>query len=60
MVGKPGEAVNGEEITKFVAENMAAYKHLVGGVEIMDAIPKSAAGKILRKELVARYKEDMK
>ena len=52
--------MSGEEIAKFVAENTAAYKHLVGGVEVMDAIPKSAAGKILRKELVARYKDGQK
>lgn len=60
VVGKKGEVVSGEEIAKFVAENVAAYKHLVGGVEVMDAIPKSAAGKILRKELVARYNEAQK
>ena len=60
VVGKGDKVVTGAEITKFVAEHVAAYKHLVGGVEVMDSIPKSATGKILRKELVARYKEELK
>lgn len=38
-----------------MSENAAAYKQLVGGVEFMEIIPKSAAGKILRKELASMY-----
>ena len=37
----------------FVAEKVAPYKK-VRHVEFVDAIPKSSAGKILRRELVAR------
>ena len=37
----------------FVAERVAPYKK-VRAVEFVDAIPKSASGKILRKELRAR------
>jgi len=44
------------EITKYVAENAAPYKQLVGGVEFIEAIPKSNPGKILRKELKASFK----
>ena len=40
-----------EEIKAFVKKNMADYKQLRGGVVFMDAIPKSPAGKILRKDL---------
>ena len=44
-----------EEIQKYVAENTASYKHLTGGVEFIDQIPKSNSGKILRKDLKASY-----
>ena len=37
----------------FVAEHVAPHKK-VRAVEFIDAIPKSAAGKILRKDLRAR------
>ena len=39
----------------FVAASLSKNKHLVGGVEFVEAIPKSAAGKILRKDLKASY-----
>lgn len=38
-------------IEKFVAEQVSSHKHLSGGVNFIDAIPKTASGKILRKEL---------
>jgi 4-coumarate--CoA ligase len=44
------------QVAQFVAINAAPYKHLVGGVEFVDVIPKSNSGKILRKELKATYK----
>jgi len=34
---------------------LSEYKQLEGGVEFVDVIPKSAAGKILRKELKADF-----
>ena len=39
----------------FVATALSKHKHLAGGVEFVAAIPKSAAGKILRKDLKASY-----
>jgi acyl-coenzyme A synthetase/AMP-(fatty) acid ligase len=47
----PGVAA--EDVLAFVAERVAPYKK-VRLVEFTDRIPKSAAGKILRKELRAR------
>jgi acyl-CoA synthetase (AMP-forming)/AMP-acid ligase II len=47
----PGLAA--EDVLAFVAERVAPYKK-VRLVEFLDRIPKSAAGKILRKELHAR------
>ena len=42
-----------DEVMAFVAERVAPHKK-VRAVEFVDAIPKSASGKILRKELRAR------
>lgn len=54
--GNDGDSLTEDKVLSFVAENAASYKQLVGGIEFVEAIPKSAAGKILRKELVAKYK----
>jgi 4-coumarate--CoA ligase len=43
--------ISEEDIKKFVKERAAGYKQLRGGVVYLDVIPKSPAGKILRKEL---------
>jgi 4-coumarate--CoA ligase len=34
-----------------------AYKHLAGGIEFIDAIPKSPSGKLLRTQLRDKAKE---
>ncbi len=48
-----GTPVDADELMAFVAERVAPYKK-VRMVEFIDAIPKSASGKILRRELIAR------
>jgi acyl-CoA synthetase (AMP-forming)/AMP-acid ligase II len=45
--------VSAEELMEFVAGVVAAFKK-VRAVEFIDRIPKSASGKILRRELIAR------
>jgi acyl-coenzyme A synthetase/AMP-(fatty) acid ligase len=45
------------EIVKHVQDHKAHYKWLRGGVEFVDAIPKSPSGKILRRLLRDREKE---
>lgn len=40
-----------QEVADFVKQNLATHKQLRGGVVFLDEIPKSASGKILRKEL---------
>ena len=52
-----GEPISEQEIMHFVADNVSAYKRLRGGVVFVDEIPKSASGKILRKELKLRAEE---
>jgi acyl-CoA synthetase (AMP-forming)/AMP-acid ligase II len=48
-----GETVTLEEIQELVGAHLVSYKQ-VRQIEVIEAIPKSAAGKILRKELRAR------
>lgn len=45
------------EIAKYVEEHKARYKWLKGGIEFIDAIPKSPSGKILRRLLRDRERE---
>jgi acyl-coenzyme A synthetase/AMP-(fatty) acid ligase len=52
-----GNVVQGaspDEIAAWVAERVAPHKKLRGGVFVLDVIPKSASGKILRRVLVDR------
>ncbi|KAK1979300.1 AMP-binding enzyme [Colletotrichum cereale] len=50
--------ISAEEIQKWVAEQVASYKRLRGGVIFIDGIPKSPSGKILRKDLRALVKRE--
>ncbi|CCH69225.1 Long-chain-fatty-acid--CoA ligase [Phycicoccus elongatus Lp2] len=49
---KPGKEATPEELTEFVRDRIAAYKY-PRHVWIVDALPKSATGKILRREVRA-------
>lgn len=51
VVKKKGAEVDEEAIKDFVKAKVAKYKRLEGGVEFIEAIPKNATGKILRREL---------
>ncbi|MGA2925264.1 MAG: AMP-binding protein, partial [Solirubrobacteraceae bacterium] len=50
---KPGESVTAEDLIAFCKERMAAYKY-PRMVEFVEELPKTASGKILRRELRAR------
>ncbi|MFT3661114.1 MAG: AMP-binding protein [Gordonia sp. (in: high G+C Gram-positive bacteria)] len=50
VVVQEGQELTAEEVMEFTAENVAPYKK-VRQVEFIAQIPKSAAGKILRKDL---------
>ena len=43
------------QINAFVNKHVAEYKRLVGGIEFVQEIPKSPSGKILRKNLKAKF-----
>jgi acyl-CoA synthetase (AMP-forming)/AMP-acid ligase II len=49
----PSATLTPEEVTAFVAERVAAYKK-VRAVELIDEIPKSPSGKVLRRVLIDR------
>ncbi len=40
-----------QQVKDWVADRLASYKRLAGGVQFLDKIPKSATGKILKKVL---------
>ncbi|PTR45182.1 AMP-binding enzyme [Rhodococcus sp. OK611] len=52
VVRQPDAELAGDEVIAFVAERVSPHKK-VRIVEFIDAVPKSAAGKILRKDLRA-------
>ena len=54
VVKKPGVSpeIDEEEVKAFVAERVAPYKKLRGGVVFIDAIPRNASGKLLRKDVI--------
>lgn len=47
---KPGASADAEEIKAFCKERLAAYKY-PRSVEVIDEVPKTASGKIMRREL---------
>jgi len=49
-----------QDIQKWVEERKVRYKWLTGGVEFLEMIPKTASGKILRKDLRLREKAKLK
>ncbi|KAG0084969.1 putative fatty-acid--CoA ligase FadD10, partial [Podila epicladia] len=51
VVKAPGASLTEADVQEYVASKVAAHKKLRGGVRFIEAIPKSAAGKILRKDL---------
>eukprot|EP00088_Acartia_fossae_P013404 TRINITY_DN17020_c0_g1_i3.p1 TRINITY_DN17020_c0_g1~~TRINITY_DN17020_c0_g1_i3.p1 ORF type:complete len:304 (+),score=86.39 TRINITY_DN17020_c0_g1_i3:3-914(+) len=54
IVLKPGHAANDQlklDIDNLIEEKLASYKKLRGGIDFVDQLPRSLAGKLLRKEL---------
>lgn len=54
IILKPGTKADKKEVMAYVAEKVAEYKRL-GSLEIVESIPKTATGKILRRELKKVY-----
>jgi len=49
--GDDGRTLTENEVKQFLLSRLAKYKALEGGVQFIDAIPKSASGKILKRVL---------
>lgn len=49
------ERIDSKELEAYVAKRVTKYKRLVGGVQLVDEVPRSATGKILRRELKRLY-----
>jgi acyl-CoA synthetase (AMP-forming)/AMP-acid ligase II len=62
IVKKPGpEAakLSEKDVKEFCGKRLASYKELTGGVVCVDAIPKNASGKILKKLLREMAKKEL-
>ncbi|GLA34263.1 hypothetical protein AnigIFM63309_005686 [Aspergillus niger] len=59
IVLKSGQTATEKDIVAFMDGKVSAIKRLTGGVVFLDAIPKNPSGKILRKALRDRAKEEM-
>ncbi|KAK6587215.1 hypothetical protein PZA11_000505 [Diplocarpon coronariae] len=53
-----GQALTEDAVKKHCSERLAGFKELTGGVRFLDAIPKNASGKILKKLLRDLAKEE--
>ncbi|KAF9564169.1 acetyl-CoA synthetase-like protein [Agrocybe pediades] len=49
-----------QELDRWHKENLSKYKWLRGGIEVVDEIPKSPTGKVLRRVLQDRYEKQAK
>ncbi|XP_063385012.1 uncharacterized protein LOC134671166 isoform X2 [Cydia fagiglandana] len=54
IVTQPNQTISPEELKEYVNSKLVSFKH-VKEVQSIDAIPKNPAGKILRKDLKAKY-----
>lgn len=58
--GVPGTPETAKKIADWLATKVAGHKRLRGGVKFVDAIPKTASGKILRRVLKLQAEEEEK
>lgn len=54
VVPKPGQVLTGEEVMAFCAANLAGYKK-PRSVEFIEALPRNAAGKVLKTRLREKF-----
>lgn len=60
IVRRPGsgDSLTEQQVKDHVTAKLAAYKHLAGGVKFVDAVPKNASGKILKRILRDEVKKE--
>ena len=54
VVAISGQGLRLEDLDEFLTERLARYKH-PKGLEIVDALPRNPAGKVLKTELRTRF-----
>ncbi|KAL9945187.1 hypothetical protein ACHAQF_003514 [Verticillium nonalfalfae] len=59
IVRTPGSETSGEEIATWLEKKVSRHKRLRGGVAFTDVIPKNPSGKILRKILREKAKQEV-
>ena len=52
-----GRRLQADDVARHVASHLSAYKHLKGGVDFVSTIPRSEAGKLLRRRILSEYLE---
>ena len=57
--GPEGAKLTAEDVKRYLEPRLAKYKALDGGVVFVDAIPKTASGKILKRTLRDQAKQEM-
>ncbi|OGM48318.1 putative AMP-binding enzyme [Aspergillus bombycis] len=55
-----GDKLTEEEVQEYLGQRLAKYKALTGGVKFLDAIPKNASGKILKRVLREEAQKEVK
>ncbi|KAJ8069907.1 hypothetical protein OCU04_000316 [Sclerotinia nivalis] len=58
--GEEGRRLGEREVKEWCGERLARYKELTGGVRFVEAIPKNASGKILKRILREQAEREMK
>ncbi|KAF5302853.1 hypothetical protein FQA39_LY02033 [Lamprigera yunnana] len=58
IVPKSNHKIRTDHVLEYIAQQVVDYKRLVGGVAILDSIPKNSAGKIMRNELKQLYETE--
>ena len=51
FIVREDEMLTEDKVNQYMKNQVSSYKQLVGGIRWIESIPKSTAGKILRKDL---------
>lgn len=60
VVEKGKAKLNTEKLNEFMSQKVSEFKQLEGGVVVVRSLPKTASGKILRKDLKLHYQNESK
>lgn len=59
IVVKQGKTLSEKDIQDWIKGRLAGYKQITGGVKFLEAIPKNASGKILKKDLKEMARKEL-